>query len=135
MDLRLKSNYNIEQRFGINNMDYSNIGVYNFEVIQGVGHEEFFTEWLIEGISMNLLLLDDIKVDFKKSVNSAHSSLTLTKGNGGLIVEQNILRFVFGKNTAGIAPGIYLYDILMIDKGERKIYVRGEMTLHPAITK
>lgn len=116
-------------------MDYNNLGVYNFGVIQGINHAEIFKEWLINGQPLNLTTLDEIKVDFKKSINSAHSSLTLTTANGGLIVENNTLQFVFGENTKDVPPGVYLYDILMVKDGVRNIYVRGEMTIYPVITK
>lgn len=118
-----------------NSMNYNMMGVYNFSIMQGIGHVEVFSKWIINNVPLNLSQADDIRVDFKRESQSKVIALSLNISNGGLIVNDNKLEFHFGHNTLDLEKGIYLYDILIILNGERHNYVRGEMTVYPMITK
>lgn len=111
------------------------IGKYDFRVRQGESHVETFTDWLKDGVPINLATAKEIRVHFKRMVNVIHPDLILTEENGGLYISTNNLEFHFGENTLSLSAGIYLYDILLIMDGKRYIYVEGKMELIGVITK
>lgn len=111
------------------------IGKYDFKVRQGETHVETFSDWLKDGVPINLGLASEIRVHFKRMVSIINPDLVLTVDNGGLVVEGNNLEFHFGENTLPLSAGLYLYDILLIIDGKRYIYVEGKMELMGVITK
>lgn len=116
-------------------MNYNNMGVYNFSIMQGVAHSEVFSGWIINNSPLNLSQAEEVRVDFKRDSKNLHSDLSLSINNGALKIENNNLEFLFGENTTHLIEGIYLYDILIVLEGKRHTYVRGEMTVYPIITK
>lgn len=117
-------------------MEFEEIGIYNFSVIQGVDAVHSLFDWEVDGKPWDLASASEIKVDFRTEADlRGVPALSLTKENGGLKVVTNNLDMIFGINTLGINPGVYLYDVLVIKSGLRYVFVRGQMKLNPTITK
>lgn len=117
-------------------MDFEEIGVYNFSVIQGINDVHSLFNWEVNGKTWDLSSAADIRIDFRTEADKkGEPSLSLTRANGGITVVSNSLDMNFGTNTLEMNPGIYLYDVLVIKEGKRYVFVRGQMTLNPTITK
>lgn len=117
-------------------MEFEEIGVYNFSVIQGADVVHSLFNWEVDGRPWDLTIASDIRVDFKTEADiKQRPSLSLTIPNGGLTVITNNLDMKFGNNTLDMNPGVYLYDVLVVKNGLRHIFIRGQMTLKPTITK
>ena len=117
-------------------MDFEEIGVYNFSVIQGVNAVHSLFNWEVDGKPWDLSSAADIRIDFKADSDRVQDpALSLTRVNGGLTVVGNSVDMNFGTNTLAMNPGVYLYDVLVIKSEVRYIFVRGQMTLIPTITK
>lgn len=117
-------------------MDFEEIGVYNFSVIQGATTVHSLFNWEVDGKAWNLSSATEIRVDFRaEAERKGQPALSLTVSNGGITVISNSMDMNFGTNTLEMNPGVYLYDVLVVKEGNRYVFVRGQMTLHPTITK
>lgn len=117
-------------------MEFEEIGVYNFSLIQGVTAIHSLFNWEVDGKPWDLAGASDIRIDFKSEADrNQNPALSLTRSNGGLSALSNNLDMKFGTNTLDMLPGVYLYDVLVIKSNVRYVFVRGQMTLNPTITK
>lgn len=117
-------------------MEFEEIGVYNFSVVQGINVVHSLFDWEVDGKPWDLEVASEIRIDFKlEAFRQSPPSLTLTKKNGGIRIFSNNLEMIFGTNTLSMVPGVYLYDVLVIKENNRYVFVRGQMTLNPTITK